>query len=73
MHSPKDVQRDLWRDFLRMGREAGLPVVIGTREADKDTISLLKEARGKAGAPLWGCPLFFGRLFPGKAGAGPRP
>ena len=54
MHSPKEVQRDAFERFLRMGRETGLPVVIHTREADEDTISILRQAREEGGAPLSG-------------------
>jgi TatD DNase family protein len=54
MHSPREVQRDAFERFLRMGREAGLPVVIHTREADEDTISVLREAREEGGEALSG-------------------
>lgn len=54
MHSPKRAQRDAFGRFLRMGRETGLPVVIHTREADGDTIAVLREAREQGGAPLSG-------------------
>ena len=64
MHSPKDVQRDAFERFLRMGREAGLPVVIHTREADEDTISVLKEAREEAGEPLSGVVHCFSGDYP---------
>jgi TatD DNase family protein len=47
-----------------MGREAGLPVVIHTREADQDTISLLGEARGDAGEPLAGVVHCFSGDYP---------
>ena len=54
MHSPKETQRDAFERFLRMGRETGLPVVIHTREADDDTVAILREARAEAGRPLCG-------------------
>lgn len=54
MHSPKETQRDAFTRFLRMGRETGLPVVIHTREADEDTVSILSEARQEGGGPLCG-------------------
>jgi TatD DNase family protein len=41
--SPRDVQRDVFRGQVRLARELGLPVVIHTREADEDTIRILKE------------------------------
>lgn len=64
MHSPKAVQRDAFERFLKMGREAGLPVVIHTREADKDTISVLREAREEGGAPLSGVVHCFSGDYP---------
>ncbi len=54
MHSPKEMQRDAFERFLRIGRETGLPVVIHTREADEDTVSILSKAREEGGGPLCG-------------------
>jgi TatD DNase family protein len=55
MHSPRDVQRETFRKFLAMARETGLPVVIHTREADGDTVAILREALAEAGGePLRG-------------------
>ena len=54
MHSPKAAQREAFEKFLRMGRETGLPVVIHTREADEETLSVLREAREEGGEPLSG-------------------
>jgi TatD DNase family protein len=42
-HSPRDVQREVFRQQLRIGRSLNLPVVIHSREADDDTISILRE------------------------------
>jgi TatD DNase family protein len=42
-HSPRDVQRPVFRRQLRIARELNLPVVIHSREADEDTISILRE------------------------------
>jgi TatD DNase family protein len=54
MHSPKETQRDAFARFLRMGRETGLPVAVHTREADEDTVSILREAGEEGGLPLCG-------------------
>jgi TatD DNase family protein len=43
-HSPRDVQRDVFRRQLAIARELNLPVVIHSREADDDTIASLREA-----------------------------
>jgi TatD DNase family protein len=42
-HSPRDVQREVFRRQLRLAREAGLPVIIHSREADEDTVEILAE------------------------------
>ena len=42
--SPRDVQRAVFRAQVRLARELGLPVVIHTREADEDTVAILREA-----------------------------
>jgi TatD DNase family protein len=46
-HSPRDVQREVFRRQVRLAREVGLPVIIHTREADEETAHLL-EAEGAA-------------------------
>lgn len=48
-HSPRDVQREAFRAQLRLAREARLPVIIHTREADDETAALLEEEGAKAG------------------------
>jgi TatD DNase family protein len=44
--SPKDVQQAVFRAQLRLARELGRPVIIHTREADEDTIAILREEGG---------------------------
>jgi TatD DNase family protein len=41
--SPRDVQHAVFRTQVRLARELQVPVVIHTREADEDTIAILKE------------------------------
>jgi len=41
--SPPDAQQAVFRAQLRVARERRLPVVIHTREADADTLAILKE------------------------------
>jgi TatD DNase family protein len=43
-HSPRDVQRDVFREHLRIAAETGLPLIVHTREADADTAMILREA-----------------------------
>jgi TatD DNase family protein len=42
-HSPREVQREVFRGQVRLARELGLPVIIHTREADEETAALLEE------------------------------
>jgi TatD DNase family protein len=50
-NSPRDTQRDAFRRQLRMARERRLPAVIHTREAEEDTLSILKDEWGGSGLP----------------------
>ena len=42
-HSPRDTQREVFRRQLGLAKKLDLPVIIHTRDADDDTIALLKE------------------------------
>lgn len=42
-NSPREIQREAFRKQLELAREVGLPVVIHNREADEDTLDILKE------------------------------
>jgi TatD DNase family protein len=42
-HSPREVQREVFRRQLRLARSLNLPVIIHSREADDDTIAILGE------------------------------
>jgi TatD DNase family protein len=41
-HSPRDMQREVFKRQLQLARVANLPVVIHSREADDDTIAILR-------------------------------
>jgi TatD DNase family protein len=41
-HSPRDVQREVFTRQLRAARNSGLPVIIHSREADAETIEILR-------------------------------
>jgi len=45
-YSPRDVQHAVFRGQVRLARELDLPVVINTREADEDTLTILREEGG---------------------------
>jgi TatD DNase family protein len=42
-NSPREVQREVFRRQLRAARAANLPVIIHTREAELDTIEIMRE------------------------------
>src|SRR6266849_5212091 len=42
-HSPRETQRKVFRRQLRLAREQSLPVVIHSRNADEDTITIMSE------------------------------
>jgi len=44
-NSPRKVQQEAFRKQLKLARELGLPVVIHSREADEDTLKIIREAR----------------------------
>lgn len=46
-NSPRDIQRGVFERQLRKARESALPVIVHTREADEDTIAILRSAYGK--------------------------
>ena len=48
-HSPRDAQREAFRLQVRLAREAKLPVIVHTREADDETAALLEEERATNG------------------------
>ncbi|MGQ0761493.1 MAG: TatD family hydrolase [Acidobacteriota bacterium] len=48
-HSPREVQREVFRRQLGIARELNLPVVIHSRVADEDTIGILREGLSKSG------------------------
>jgi len=50
-HSDRQVQQDLFRMHIGVARETGLPLVIHTRDAEKDTAHILTEEMGKGAFP----------------------
>jgi TatD DNase family protein len=46
--APKSVQQQIFRLQIRLARELDLPVIIHTREAEPDTIAILREESGGA-------------------------
>jgi TatD DNase family protein len=50
-NSPRDVQRDVFRRQLQLACDVRLPVIIHTREAEGDTIDILKSEWTASGLP----------------------
>jgi TatD DNase family protein len=50
-NSPREVQMNVFRRQLQLAREARLPVIIHTREAEDETIEILKSEWAGAGIP----------------------
>lgn len=42
MHSPREVQMDVFKRHLDMAAESGLPVIVHSREAGEDTMAILR-------------------------------
>ncbi len=48
--SPRDVQASVFRSQIRAARRAGVPICIHTRDADDDTLAILKEEHEQGGS-----------------------
>jgi len=48
--APHDIQAEAFRRQIRAARCAGLPICIHTRDADDDTLAILKEEQNEGGA-----------------------
>lgn len=49
--SDRNVQEDLFRTHIDVARETGLPLVIHTRDAEDDTLRILRDEMGKGAFP----------------------
>ncbi|MEQ8664167.1 MAG: TatD family hydrolase [Rhodospirillales bacterium] len=50
-HSPREVQASLFRTHIAAARETGLPVIVHTRDADPETIDILRDEHAKGPFP----------------------
>jgi TatD DNase family protein len=48
-HSPRDRQRDVFRQHIAAARGAGLPLIVHSREADEETVAMLEEGAAAGG------------------------
>lgn len=46
-HSLRDLQKEAFRAHIAVAQELDLPLIVHTRDAEKDTIAILKENRGQ--------------------------
>lgn len=46
-HSPREVQRERFREQIHLAHELALPLIIHTREAQEDTVTVLREEGAK--------------------------
>jgi TatD DNase family protein len=47
-HSPREIQRELFRRHIRVARTLDLPVIIHSRDADEETVGILREMHAEA-------------------------
>lgn len=45
-HSPKEIQREVFRRQINLAKELDLPIIIHSREADAETVEILREECG---------------------------
>lgn len=50
-HSPRDEQAESFRAHIAASRQTGLPLIVHTRDADRETIDILGEEAGKGAFP----------------------
>ncbi|KRC82164.1 TatD family hydrolase [Sphingomonas sp. Root241] len=50
-HSDRDRQRTSFRAHLAASRETGLPIIVHTRDAEADTVEILRDEMGKGAFP----------------------
>ncbi len=53
-HSPRDVQREVFRRQIRKAQELGLPIIVHSRDADEETVEILRDEYGvgSSGKPV---------------------
>jgi TatD DNase family protein len=42
-HSPRDVQREVFRRQIRIAKELNVPIIVHSRDANDDTVAILKD------------------------------
>lgn len=44
-YSPRDIQKKVFRDQIKLAKKLDLPIVVHSRQADEDTLEILKEEK----------------------------
>lgn len=47
-HSPRELQKALFKEHIKAGRALDMPVIVHSRDADEDTVAILQEAYTEA-------------------------
>lgn len=50
-HSPREIQQELFRAHITVARETGLPLIVHSRDADADTLAILRDEHEKGPFP----------------------
>lgn len=50
-HSPREAQARSFRSHIAAARETGLPLIVHTRDADAETVAILREEMGQGAFP----------------------
>lgn len=53
-HAPREAQQRVFREHVRAAIQTGLPLVIHTRDAEADTMDILRQEMAAGGGPLRG-------------------
>jgi TatD DNase family protein len=51
-HSPREAQQACFRTHIEASRQTGLPIIVHTRDADDDTMAILREEHAKGAFPI---------------------
>lgn len=54
-HSPREIQRQRFREQIQLARELSLPLSIHTREAQEDTVAILREESARDVGGVFHC------------------
>lgn len=50
-HSPREIQATQFRRHIAAARQTGLPLIVHSRDADADTVAILRDEAGKGAFP----------------------